>query len=1722
MSKLLYIIFYTLFLVFMQGELTISYAVCTKAEGSSGACDPQDPVDPDCALTKVAVGTAITNTEDETPEGGRTSIDQYGIDYRHDGGPEVDYNVKVTGLSGTDIGSSESQRVCEGKLIAFFTESGEKQVRIEVFQVQRGVTQTSSNAFKVVYDVTPPELRVNQVFIGSGTDGGPLVYSSGTTYFTSDEVTITATVVDKAPAQQIDKLGMQVVAGLPGTQAFQTSPNKDGKFEFPLGLSGAQEGTFTIEVAGVDSDSATFGDGSAANFSESQSIRVVLDKTAPVLLKVEIITNPSKPDQETKEAPGVFIPSGEFRVRATFSEDLATPPTLLVGQVGLGVGEAAEPYPVGFDSALFQSSKNIVEYTVTPLVGDQNIGPIDFTFQENGTDKAGNQVDPNSGIFTGGTGMVISRAAILDIVPPDINRLGTNNAGEVQSIPANNEKIAKGSFPERITVIVRDYDLPERLGEESGGDLASTASASGVDFNKISSGTDTDASSIKIDVTDPNAKVIPGTLVTQPPNGLQLILPDPITFYSEFNGVPPEGVYTVRVSLVDQVGNIGVETFFFTMDNTNIRGETIQVALFPEPDGTGGVEQPNPFLTNPINDNILPDSPDLITDLSTLNTINALDEFKVCSADPTFNLTRSTFTLKARLNGPDTVGRTMVVTGSPNINDAENTCRVQGATTIRVDKDQRSIFPNLNFDFPNPGGVGANVPEGDVDPRFGQFDGPYFVEVIAVDEAGNFSDPIRKEFILDTTAPHTESTFPINNGKVGGALRHVSAVVIDPHPPRLHVFDEEGHINYGSGISKDHTGIKLFLENGYRQPLNGDIFTSENQLRGALRFVHNPNSSDPDLPSYNPNDDSYKVLLEFVNKQSTPVELPKDGSADGVYKIEVIPADNAGNTLTDALAGTTGYQIPSSNPDSVLELRQNWFFLYDSIAPTLKVDAIGGKSFVDEIRVNGHNFGLTGKIQDLSAKTDDPTKGGSGIDRVEYSIVYKTTDGAMVASQIVNGKEKKNPIIDGAKAILANYGSPSNDPTLSSTKPLDPTSYPDLVMEELAWTINSSLPDVTELIGPGEVADGKAANYWLEISAYDQSGNVTKREIKLIVNFGAIPAPEIVSPQLNQYFQKSVINFQFRQIEQANDYILTVTHPDTSVTTKAIGIGNPTEDVLAIEIFPKEGEYKWKVAARDSVGNVGTESLQQRFTIDRHAPALSLTNWTDLSPQSQGKLTRGSFKLSLLFNEALKEFPKVHYIPFNGASIPPQVIATSNTDGSLWEGIATVPLTATATWDGIATVEITGAKDYAGNIIRKDRSVTFEIDTGPSYEVKMFENPVRHEEIILVVKSSEQLLGNLNIIEPTGVEFLSNEILKIPGSLMSYQTSFKLRDSALDEASIRIAGSDVNGNASSRTVRFPLVKAGPTQSSLLRSTSMLVNIPTNAVRTNRSVALLPPNEMTTQSNSQDELSKVQELGLLSPMNLQFVTPSYGKIMINRPLQDQEALFIQNSSTREYVPVTYLNGELLFKVNSGGNFAIYKDQKPPMISLEDDEDEDLLLSGSNPKFVFNIADLGVGVRDVQVSLGAKQMSISDLGDGSYEASYSGHLPRGQHSVSIVSNDKVGNKSILKATASVSGPIRLSAQVYPNPVRDVLKVRYQLSRNARNLSFKIYDSAGDRVFVSSLNTDMTITAVAGVNEYQWELENSRGLEVANGVYILQIDAEDSQGYRDRVRIKVAVLR
>ena len=183
-------------------------------------------------------------------------------------------------------------------------------------------------------------------------------------------------------------------------------------------------------------------------------------------------------------------------------------------------------------------------------------------------------------------------------------------------------------------MIVRDYNLPTNIGIDDEQLLSGTGDASGVNFDKIADSADQSSNGaqqdavIKVEVTDPNSQIVPGTLVTQPPNGLIYLLPDVDKIYPDLNGRAPEGTFTVKVDLVDKVGNATIETFFFQVDNTDIIGSSIQVSLEPSTEANTDfvADSDNPLLTNPITGREVPELPQLI-DLRDLDAVNTWLQF---------------------------------------------------------------------------------------------------------------------------------------------------------------------------------------------------------------------------------------------------------------------------------------------------------------------------------------------------------------------------------------------------------------------------------------------------------------------------------------------------------------------------------------------------------------------------------------------------------------------------------------------------------------------------------------------------------------------------------------------------------------------------------------------------------------------------------------------------------------------------------------------------------------------------------------------------------------------------------------------------------------------------------------------------------------------------------------------------------------------------------------
>lgn len=91
------------------------------------------------------------------------------------------------------------------------------------------------------------------------------------------------------------------------------------------------------------------------------------------------------------------------------------------------------------------------------------------------------------------------------------------------------------------------------------------------------------------------------------------------------------------------------------------------------------------------------------------------------------------------------------------------------------------------------------------------------------------------------------------------------------------------------------------------------------------------------------------------------------------------------------------------------------------------------------------------------------------------------------------------------------------------------------------------------------------------------------------------------------------------------------------------------------------------------------------------------------------------------------------------------------------------------------------------------------------------------------------------------------------------------------------------------------------------------------------------------------------------------------------------------------------------------------------------------------------------------------------------------------------------------------------MYPNPVEgDEGAFVYELNRSALEAQVTIYTTSGRRVLRDDAPTR------AGRNAYRWDLRDSAGDRVANGVYLLVLRVEDPEGSAVSHLERVAITR
>jgi hypothetical protein len=595
-----------------------------------------------------------------------------------------------------------------------------------------------------------------------------------------------------------------------------------------------------------------------------RDVTVVRDTTPPTVERLELVLHPDDPARRVVVPAGAaaFVGFESVVIRVTMSERMGAPPRVVVTQRGVPP----------FEASLAETSANpVFEYRFFPNGSPAANGPVKIEVQGKndgtppsfGFDEAGNPIAPGS------PGSVIGRALTVDTVPPDLRRVDVSVPGNFRSQPRENAVLPKDGFPKEILVLVADYNQPDD-GSFSGANVA-TDLASGVDFDRAG----VPGIPIAVRLFDPRGREIPGTLVASPPVALRLLLPNVYDVSAgifpdtDADGVadPVEGRYRVQVDLVDRAGNATSQELAFGADVTPVRAASLAVSIRPV------FSSPFPNPANPVP--------------PTGTAVRRLERVEITSPDADFDPVRTTAELLTTVLGPGTVPRPMRTSIS----------RVDRTVILAVDRDQDG---DGQPDFENPA-PGAFVPPGDVDPRLGRNDGPYIVQVKAFDTAGN-SVVITRELVLDTTVPSVDRTFPSTEARLGPPVRIVDAILKDPRA-------RSGRD--GSGVRLDFSAISLrFL---------GNATTPAQFVRGIV-FMHTPNDSDPTRPDYNPDDHFPKILYQIVDRQGNSTPLPRDGSFDGAFRLEVVVRDRAGNEATGVTSFT--YSSRTTGTTSVLAIER--------------------------------------------------------------------------------------------------------------------------------------------------------------------------------------------------------------------------------------------------------------------------------------------------------------------------------------------------------------------------------------------------------------------------------------------------------------------------------------------------------------------------------------------------------------------------------------------------------------------------------------------------------------------------------------------------------------------------------------------------------------------------------------------------------------------------------
>lgn len=703
------------------------------------------------------------------------------------------------------------------------------------------------------------------------------------------------------------------------------------------------------------------------------------------------------------------------------------------------------------------------------------------------------------------------------------------------------------------------------------------------------------------------------------------------------------------------------------------------------------------------------------------------------------------------------------------------------------------------------------------------------------------------------------------------------------------------------------------------------------------------------------------------------------------------------------------------------------------------------------------------------------------------------------------------------------------------------------------------------------IAAGKSVNFSVMISlqnksegehkvnfrATDKGGNVSEEAvISYKIDRTPPPTTSLTWP-LNEYLtNKKVIQMFWTKTTDTAAYVLQVA--DDSAFNNVLNNDSNSEQLYGLPgsivsdtadttvagnfTVPKDGTYYWRVFSvkKTTDGSIPSKpSFTRSFSVDTVKPRIISVS---PSPASSNMVGTGQVTFTVRFTEVLSNMSEVRafLVTSGGSSMKIEEVSR---EGDTWVGTTVIPENDSALNDGSAILKFEGAADLAGNVMAPDSTNRIIINTSPSFQVRIFSNPMNRFEIIIVAKSSETLQAPpyCSVKQNGATKAVTMQFLKA----MFYSGSYRLDMDNPGKAYITLTGMDLGGKSGTNNFEFAIADLNASQRlNISLSNGATLKGAEGSAYQNTSIYMFdretldspfPEVPLMVRTNISQNFSR-ETLGELRPvLALEQIGPE--NIPLKKRLQysaeiDEETLPYPAEKTHLYRQAqdgswifqggNIADGKITAEVSGLGRLALLADVTPPAMKVLSPAPFDNV-EEKNPIVTGQITENGSGLdlASFRFAVNGREVRVASLdADGKFSFRSDTPFMKGKNDLAYEVRDNAGN--LLRNSYSIRvDPFAVQEfAAYPNPVTRGNKVNFNYNFNyvPDSVILKIYDTAGQLV-VKLDKFDLNIGGHSG--KASWNLKNSSGRRVANGVYFYRLETT-RRGVTAKQKGKIAIAR